>query len=118
MPELRPEFSAAQEMVFTKGTNAGLLAQQLFPGGKDASPADHFSYPKAIRQTFDWISKGEKIIYEAAFQYDRVMATWDILSRKVLFIYKKIYLFVCSNPINTAFKAVGIVIIYKIFWKV
>ncbi len=78
-PELRPEISESQQMVFTKGTNTGLLAQQLFPAGKDATPVDYFSYPQAIRQTFDWINSGEKIIYEASFQYDRVMAALDIL---------------------------------------
>lgn len=81
-PELRPEISASQEMIFSKGTNTGLLAQQLFPGGKDATPIDFFSYPKAIRQTYDWIKNGENIIYEAAFQYDKVMAALDILVSK------------------------------------
>jgi len=81
-PELRPEISASQQMVFTKGTNTGLLAQQLFSGGKDATPVDYFSYPQAIKQTYDWISNGETIIYEAAFQYDRVMAALDILVNK------------------------------------
>jgi len=81
-PELRPEISESQQMVFTKGTNTGLLAQQLFPAGKDATPVDYFSYPQAIMQTFDWINSGEKIIYEASFQYDRVMAALDILVSK------------------------------------
>jgi hypothetical protein len=81
-PELRAEVSASQQMVFEKGTGAGRLAQQLFPGGKDASPVDPFHYSEAIRQTFDWIKAGEKIIYEAAFRYDRVMAALDILVNK------------------------------------
>jgi len=81
-PDLRPEISEAQQMVFTKGTNTGLLAQQLFPGGKDATPVDYFSYPAAIRQTYAWISYGETIIYEPAFQYDQVMAAMDILVNK------------------------------------
>lgn len=78
-PDLRPEISASQQMIFERGTDVGKLAQQLFPGGKDATPIDHYSYPLAIRQTFDWITMGEKIVYEAAFQYDRVMAALDIL---------------------------------------
>lgn len=81
-PELKPEISASQQMIFTKGTNTGLLAQQLFPGGKDASPVDYFNYPAAIQQTYDWIGNGESIIYEAAFQYDRVMAALDIMVNK------------------------------------
>ena len=78
-PELKQEISVSQQMIFAKGTNIGLLAQQLFPGGKDASPVDYFSYPAAIRQTHNWICNNETIIYEAAFQYDRVMAALDIL---------------------------------------
>ena len=69
-------------MVFERGTNVGKLAQQLFPGGKDATPIDYYSYPLAIRQTYDWILNGEKIIYEAAFQSSRVMAALDILVNK------------------------------------
>lgn len=78
-PELKPEISAAQEVVFEKGTNTGKLAQQLFPGGKDATQVDHFSYPQAIRQTYEWVTGGERIIYEAAFQFDQVIAALDIL---------------------------------------
>ena len=81
-PELKEEISASQQMIFTKGTNTGLLAQQLFPGGKDASPVDYFNYPAAIRQTYNWICNDETIIYEAAFQYDRVMTALDILVNK------------------------------------
>ncbi|QNA44307.1 DUF2779 domain-containing protein [Lacibacter sediminis] len=78
-PDLRPEISAAQQMVFQKGTDVGQLAQQLFPEGKDATPIDSYHYAESIRQTYEWIEAGEKIIYEATFQYDRVMAAIDIL---------------------------------------
>ena len=81
-PDLRPEISPSQQMVFQRGSDVGKLAQQLFPGGKDATPIDFYSYPIAIRQTFEWINEGEKIIYEAAFQYNRVMAALDILVNK------------------------------------
>ena len=56
-----------------------MLARQLFPGGKDASPPDPFSYLQSVQQTYDWIVSGEKVIYEAAFQYDGVLAALDIL---------------------------------------
>jgi len=78
-PELREEISAAQQQVFQRGTNIGLLAQQLFPGGKDATPVDHYHYQDSVKQTGDWITQGEKIIYEATFQYDKVLAALDIL---------------------------------------
>lgn len=78
-PDLREEPSLSQQLVFEKGTDIGILARQLFPGGRDASPTDHFHFAEAIQQTYKWINAGEKIIYEAAFQYDRVMAALDIL---------------------------------------
>lgn len=78
-PDLRPELSVAQQMVFQKGTNVGQLAQQLFPEGKDATPIDSYHYSESIRQTYEWVEAGEQTIYEAAFQYDRVMAAIDIL---------------------------------------
>jgi hypothetical protein len=78
-PELATELSTSQRMIFEKGTDIGKLARQLFPGGKDASPIDHFHYPEAIEQTNDWLQTEERVIYEAAFQYDRVMVALDIL---------------------------------------
>jgi hypothetical protein len=81
-PELRPEVSEAQQLVYERGTNVGLLAQQLFPGGLDASPDEPYQYPASVKQTFNWIRKGETVIYEAAFQHNRVMAALDILVKK------------------------------------
>jgi len=78
-PDLRAEISASQQMVFEKGTDVGKLAQELFPAGKDASPIDYYHYPEATNQTYEWIQSGEKVIYEAAFQFDWVMAALDIL---------------------------------------
>lgn len=81
-PELRPDISDSQQMVFERGTDTGLLARQLFPQGKDASPIDHFKFPESIQQTAKWIADGEPVIYEAAFQFDKVMAALDILVRQ------------------------------------
>src|SRR5688572_1126353 len=81
-PDLRTEISGSQQMVFEKGTDVGKLAQQIFPGGKDASPVDYFHYPESITQTYNWTRAEEKVIYEAAFQYDLVMAALDILIQK------------------------------------
>ncbi len=58
------------------------LPATCFPGGKDASPIDSFHYSEAVQQTQEWLQSGEKIIYEAAFQYDQVMAALDILVNK------------------------------------
>lgn len=78
-PDIRDEVSDEQEQVYQRGTSVGVLARQLFPGGKDASPPDPFSYLQSVQQTYDWIVSGEKVIYEAAFQYDGVLAALDIL---------------------------------------
>ena len=66
-PDLREEVSPSQQMIFEKGTDMGILARELFPGGKDASPIDHFHFREAIKQTYEWIQAGDKIIYEARF---------------------------------------------------
>ncbi|MDA9907280.1 DUF2779 domain-containing protein [Flavobacteriaceae bacterium] len=67
------------QAVFDQGTNIGLLAQELFPNGADASPENHFKMVESVGKTLDFISQGESIIYEATFQYNNVLAALDIL---------------------------------------
>lgn len=78
-PELRDEISDHQQAIFNRGTSVGELAQQLFPGGIDASPATPFEYQKSVAYTQQLIEDGQKIIYEAAFQFNGVLAAIDIL---------------------------------------
>ena len=66
---LRDPLSKEQQAVFSRGTNIGILARQLFPGGKDATPASPFLYARSVALTAEWIARGEQVIYEAAFQY-------------------------------------------------
>ena len=82
MPEVRDEEEEAQTAIFQQGTNVGLLAQQLFPGGVDASPENYFSYQQSVADTARYISEGHTIIYEAAFQYDGILCAVDILVKK------------------------------------
>jgi hypothetical protein len=77
--ELRDELDAGREAIFARGTNVGKLAQQLFPGGVDASPPSSFEYDKSILKTAEYIKNGAKILYEAAFIHDGVLAAADIL---------------------------------------
>ncbi len=79
---LRDEISAAQEAIFSRGTAVGELAQDLYPGGVDASPEDYYNFQASVRKTAEYIAKGEEIIYEAAFQFDGVLAALDILVKK------------------------------------
>lgn len=78
-PELKDEVSSQQQAVFDRGTSVGELAQQLFPGGIDASPGHYYGYEQSIALTEELIDAGHTVIYEAAFQYNGVMAAIDIL---------------------------------------
>ncbi len=78
-PELRDEITEAQQAIFKRGTDIGLLAQQLFPGGADASPEDYSRFFESIKTTQKLIQDGAKTIYEAAFGHDRAAAAIDIL---------------------------------------
>lgn len=74
--------SAEQQSIFSRGNNVGKLAQQLFPGGTDATPAKRSDNPAAVARTQELIAQGADVIYEAAFQYERVLAILDILVKK------------------------------------
>ena len=68
--------------MFEQGREVGKLAQQLFIGGVDASPATPFDYQPSIELTQKLIADGQRAIYEAVFQHDGVLAALDILVKK------------------------------------
>lgn len=76
---LRDEISPEKLAIFNRGTNVGILAQQLFPDGVDSSPESPFKYAEAIEQTQKYLAEGHKVIYEACFVYDGVLVALDIL---------------------------------------
>jgi hypothetical protein len=77
--EWRDQLSAAQAAIFAQGTAVGELAQQLFAGGVDCSPESPYDFGAAVLRTKEEIEKGTAVIYEAAFQFDGVLAALDIL---------------------------------------
>ena len=79
--DLRDSLSASQEAIFAQGTSVGELACELFPGGVDCTPESYFDFQKAVIRTQEEIEKGTEIIYEAAFQFNGVLAALDILVR-------------------------------------
>ncbi len=81
-PELRGEISDQQQAIFSQGTNVGELGHQLFPGGVDASLKSPYLYQKSVVYTKKLIDQRQEIIYEAAFQYDSVLAVIDILVKE------------------------------------
>ncbi|MCX6297112.1 MAG: DUF2779 domain-containing protein [Bacteroidetes bacterium] len=77
--ELKEEITAVQQAIFSQGTKVGELATLLFPGGVDCTPESFYDFQKAVIRTQEEIKKGTKIIYEAAFQFNGVLAALDIL---------------------------------------
>ena len=77
--QLKDPTPQSLQAVFDQGTNVGILAQELFPNGVDASPENHFKMLESVGKTLDFISQGEAIIYEATFLYNDVLAALDIL---------------------------------------
>jgi hypothetical protein len=81
-PKLRSAITEPQQAIFDRGTSVGELARQLFPGGTDASPESPYKYQESVVLTKELIKQGVTILYEAAFQYDGVLAAIDILVKK------------------------------------
>lgn len=80
--DLIPPTSVGQQFIFDQGHDVGKLAIQLFPNGFDASPETPFNYQPSIEATQKAISEGKRVIYEAAFQHNGVLAALDILVKK------------------------------------
>lgn len=80
--QLRDTPSAEQQSIFNRGNNVGIFAQKLFPGGTDATPEKRSDNLAAVKRTQELIGSGCEIIYEAAFQFDQVLAILDILVKK------------------------------------
>ncbi len=80
-PDLRDPVSDAQEAIFQAGTDVGIVAQGLFPGGK-VIPYDGLALEDQKKLTQAEIAAGTSVLYEPAFQFDKVFVKADVL-RKV-----------------------------------
>lgn len=79
---LRDALSAEQRAKFVRGVDVGILAQSLFPGGLNCQPGSPSQYQKSVLKTNEIIENGSAdTIYEAAFQFDRVLILLDILAK-------------------------------------
>lgn len=81
-PELKDTLSNAQQAIFQSGTDVGILAQQLFPGGIEI-PYEGLSHQEQIEQTRIEVEKGTETIYEATFLHESVFVKVDILHQGV-----------------------------------
>jgi len=79
-PELRDELTEAQEARFQMGTEVGLYARQLFPGGLEI-PYDSLSHEEQLQRTNSALAKGVTVLYEPAFSHDGVFVKVDLLHR-------------------------------------
>jgi len=79
-PELRAEPDESLQAIFAAGTEVGILAQGLFPGGERIE-YEGSSFGEKIRKTKELIDGGAGTIYEATFNYDNVLVMVDILHR-------------------------------------
>jgi hypothetical protein len=80
-PELR-QISAGQEAIFQAGTDIGLLAQDLFPGGVDATEGQNYPNKQCAARTLELIEQGVDVIYEATFIFDDVLVAIDVLAKE------------------------------------
>lgn len=79
-PELRDEITEDQQAVFGIGTDVGILARSLFPGGEEI-PYDGLSLSEQLEATTYEISKGTPILYEAAFNANGIFIKADIMRK-------------------------------------
>jgi hypothetical protein len=79
-PALKDPISVSQQHIFDIGHNTGFLAQQLFPGGIDASRGNPQEVKQAVAYTQHLIASGQQVIYEAAFSDGYTRCYMDILA--------------------------------------
>lgn len=72
--------SESLQAVFKRGTDVGVLAQGIFPGGIIATD-DPKKSDAAVEKTRKLIDENCKVIYEAAFLYDGILVISDIIVR-------------------------------------
>lgn len=80
--EERDKITEVQQSIFDTGHRVGTLAQQLFPGGIDASRGEHEKVSEAVNYTQELINNGQKVIYEAAFSDGETLCYMDILVKE------------------------------------
>ncbi len=81
-PFLRDKLSMEQRAKFKRGTDVGILAQQVFPDGINMSPSSPSQFDKKVLETRDNLTNpAVNAMYEAVFQYDDTLIMLDILVR-------------------------------------
>lgn len=75
----RDPVTVTEQEKFKRGVDVGVLAQQLFPRGKDLSPEAPWAYKQAVAVTRHFLEQGIEVLYEASFFYNGLYAIMDIV---------------------------------------
>ena len=78
--EFRDELSESQEAIFQSGIGVGILAQGLFPGGREI-PYEGLSKESQLQLTEGIIAEGIRTLYEATFRYNDILVKADIINK-------------------------------------
>jgi hypothetical protein len=81
-PYLRDSLSKEKQFIFKRGTDVGIFAQKLFPGGVDVTEGEKRDQQLFAQKTKDLIANGTQTIYEATFIYDDLLVMVDILTKQ------------------------------------
>lgn len=67
---------------FRRGTDFGILAQGIFPGGVDCSPKNYWQLDSSIRQTSLLMGAGQQTLYEASFNFNNLVCMVDLMHKE------------------------------------
>jgi hypothetical protein len=81
-PYLRDSISKEKQFIFKRGTDVGIFAQQLFPGGIDVTVGEKRDQQLFAEKTKYLIGQGVNTIYEATFIFNGLLVMVDILHKK------------------------------------
>lgn len=80
-PYLKDNFSKEKILIFKRGTDVGIFAQQLFPNGIDVTIGEKRDQQLFAQKTKVLIESGQSTIYEATFIFDNLLVMVDILHK-------------------------------------
>ncbi len=80
-PYLRDSLSKEKQLIFKRGTDVGIFAQKLFPGGVDVTIGEKRDQQLFAQKTKELIENGATTIYEATFIYNDLLVMVDILHK-------------------------------------
>ena len=81
-PFLRDKLSMEQRAKFKRGTDVGILAQQLFPGGINMTPSSPSQFDKKAAETLQNLTNPDvNVMYEAVFQHNDTLIMVDMKPR-------------------------------------